>query len=325
MEPALKIGQLSYSYPQQGKKAQASPKQALKEISLTVQQGSFFALLGPNGGGKTTLFKILSTLMPLQSGEISLLGHDYRTAASSVREQLGIVFQFPSVDKKLTVQENLQCQGALYGLGGSELKEAIERWSSRLGLNDRLQEDVEDLSGGLQRRVELAKVLLHNPKVLLLDEPSTGLDPRARNEFLKTLKKLNENEGVTILLTTHYLDEAAAADHVMIVDEGSVITEGAPKELCTAIGHDVVEIQTSQTSEWVEQLKSRYDLCPIEADGRVVVEILDNAPQDAAEVVSKILHENSLSVEKLHISRPDLEAVFLHHTGKHWHWEVTDE
>ena len=207
-------------------------RQALDRVSFGVQTGEVFALLGPNGSGKTTLFRVLSTLVPPQAGHVLIAGEDVQTATARVRSLLGVVFQSPSVDRKLTVQENLFHQAALYGLTRAEYRQRSQMLLEQMGLQDRRHEMVEQLSGGLRRRVELAKGMLHGPRVLLMDEPSTGLDPGARSDLWRYLTHLRRESGVTIALTTHLLDEAGRADRIAILNQGSLVALDAPQALC---------------------------------------------------------------------------------------------
>jgi len=212
---------------------------ALDGVSFSVRSGEVFGLVGPNGGGKTTLFKILSTALAPSSGSARVAGVDVRDGA--VRRRIGVVFQSPSLDGKLTVGENLLHHGHLYGLSGSGLKERIGEELTRFGLKDRMGDRVEKLSGGLQRRVELAKSLLHRPEVLLLDEPSTGLDPGARRDLWDALRGL---KGVTVLLTTHLLEEAERCDRMAILHKGKIVALGEPLTLRGEIGGDVVTVRS---------------------------------------------------------------------------------
>ncbi len=213
---------------------------ALDRLSFDVKAGEIFGLLGPNGSGKTTLFRILSTLMTPTGGNASIQGFDVAREPNKVRQQIGIVFQARSVDLKLTVAENLKHQGNLYGLSGARLKSRIDDVLGRVGLLDRKGDFVETLSGGMQRRVELAKGLIHSPSILLLDEPSTGLDPGARRDLWQYLETLRDEEGVAILVTTHLMEEAEHCDRLAILNEGKLVALGSPFDLKSQIGGDVV-------------------------------------------------------------------------------------
>lgn len=204
-------------------------KRALDGVSFSVEAGEIFGLLGPNGSGKSTLFKIACTLMLPTAGSVSIAGC---TAVSEIRRRIGVVFQSPSLDPKLTVAENLKHQARLYGVAPSDA--LLERF----GLTDRAHERTENLSGGLRRRAELAKGLLHGPDVLLLDEPSTGLDPGARIDFWRTLKEM----GKTCLLTTHLMEEAERCDRLAILDRGRIVALGTPEELKASVGGAVLTV-----------------------------------------------------------------------------------
>src|SRR6478736_2632006 len=194
---AIGISGVGYAY---------GSRQALIDLSMEIRSGELFAVLGPNGGGKTTLFRLLSTLIPLQSGTVTVLGHDLAREPNAIRRSIGVVFQAPSLDRKLTVAENIRLQAALYGLAGRDLAKRLDELLDHFSLRDRANELTEKLSGGLRRRVELAKGMVHQPRLLLLDEPSTGLDPAARSDLWQYLRQLKTTQGTTIVLTTHYLD-----------------------------------------------------------------------------------------------------------------------
>src|SRR5437667_5011920 len=203
--PIIHIDALRHSYGQ---------RQALAGISLDINDREIFGFLGPNGSGKTTLFRILSTLIPPAEGSISIAGLDLRHSRNAIRQLIGVVFQSPSLDKQLTAEENLRHHGHLYGLRGSELESRIDQMLARVGLSQRPREFVGQFSGGMRRRVELAKGLLTWPKILLLDEPSTGLDPGARIDLWRYLREIRAESGVTILVTTHLMDEAEHCDRL---------------------------------------------------------------------------------------------------------------
>ena len=204
---------------------------ALNGVSFDVRAAELFGLLGPNGSGKTTLFRILSTLMIPTGGRALVMGCDAAQDPASLRRQIGVVFQAQSVDPKLTAYENLWHQGHLYGLRGSALKTRVHEILTRVGLAERAKERVETFSGGMQRRIELAKGLLHHPAVLLLDEPTTGLDPQARRNLWDLVKQI-QSRGTTVIITTHYMDEAEKlCDRVAIIDSGQIISLGSPDKL----------------------------------------------------------------------------------------------
>ena len=205
--------------------------------------GEIFGLLGPNGGGKSTLFRILSTMMVPTEGSAEVAGCDVVKQSAEVRRRIGVVFQTQSLDKALTVGENLRSQGHLHGLSGAILRERMEKVMARLGIEDRRDELVESLSGGLKRRVEIAKALLHRPKVVLMDEASTGLDPGARRELSQYVHELRDQEGVTIVLTTHILDEAERCDRLILLHQGKIVAEGSPRDLRRLGGGDVVVLE----------------------------------------------------------------------------------
>ena len=219
---------------------------ALDSVNFTVASGEVFGILGPNGSGKTTLFRILSTLLRPTSGRVRILGHELATEAKAIRELLGVVFQHPGLDAKLTVRENLRHQGHLYRLAGKPLRSRIAELLERFGVADRIDERVEVLSGGLQRRVEIAKAMLHSPRVLLLDEPSSGLDVSARRQLRDALKTLAATENILVLVTTHLLDEAEVCTRIGILDVGRLVALGTPQELKAQIGGDVVLIECTK-------------------------------------------------------------------------------
>jgi ABC-2 type transport system ATP-binding protein len=288
---------------------------ALNNVTFHVSRGEMFALLGPNGGGKTTLFKILATLLAATSGEVQVFGQNLSQNPHAVRTRLGVVFQHPSLDRKLTVVENLQHHGHLYGLHGRVLRERIAGVLDRLGLADRSRELVETLSGGLQRRVELAKGLLHKPELLLLDEPSTGLDPGARRDFNRYLAYLREQEGVTVILTTHIMEEAERCDRVGILHQGQLVALDTPDALKTRVGGDVIAIQAPALEELREKLIKSFSCTPILVDGVLRIE----RPK-GHEFVREVVEAFPGEIQSVTFGKPTLEDVFIHQTG-HRFWQ----
>jgi ABC-2 type transport system ATP-binding protein len=286
-------------------------REALAGISFSVSRGEIFGLLGPNGGGKTTLFKILSTLLTPSSGKVRVFGHDLGEEPEAVRKHLGVVFQHPSLDPKLTVVENLRHHGHLYGVRGTAFRDRARLVLDRMGLTDRSRDLVETLSGGLQRRTELAKALVHQPDLLLLDEPSTGLDPGARRDFSDYLAGLREQEGVTVLLTTHILDEAERCDRVGILHLGRLVALGTPAELKARLGGDVVVIQTANPPELQGKLRERFGCNPLLVDGVLRVE----RPR-GHEFVREVVEAFPGEVQCVTSGRPTLEDVFVSLTGQ---------
>jgi ABC-2 type transport system ATP-binding protein len=263
-------------------------------------------LLGPNGGGKSTLFRILATLMTPSGGRALVAGFDVQRQPAQVRRQIGVVFQSQSLDRKLTVEENLRSQGHLYGMSGAALRRRIGEVMGRLGLADRRKDLVETLSGGLRRRVEIAKGLLHGPAVLLMDEPSTGLDPGARRELWQYLEELRDQEGITVLLTTHLLDEADRCARLLLLHQGRVVAAGSPAELKARIGGDVVVLEAAD----VTALQARLGVPSTIVNGALRVEI-DNGHRFIAQVMEAFPG----MIHSVALHKPTLEDVFLDETG----------
>ena len=303
---AIHASRLTYRY---------GDRQALAEVNLEVARGEIFALLGPNGGGKTTLFRLLSTLIPLQQGEVEILRFDLRRQSAKVRSAIGVVFQAPSLDRKLTVRENLSHQGHLYGLSGAELIDRQQEMLERLGLTERANELTEKLSGGLRRRVELAKGLIHRPQLLLLDEPSTGLDPGARADLWSYLKQLRDQRGVTVVLTTHLLEEAERADRIAILHQGQMVALGTPDELRATVGGDSITIRTADPARLIAAIHERFDLVAKLVDGSVRLELADGH-----QWIARLVEAFPAQIDSITLGKPTLEDVFIARTGhRFWH------
>lgn len=283
---------------------------ALQDVELKVPRASVFGLLGPNGGGKTTLIKILITLLRPTSGSACVAGADVVTRPNDVRRRIGVVFQRPSLDVKLTVLENLVHQGHLYGLSGPALRRRSETLLEQFRVADRAHEPVEHLSGGLQRRVELAKAMLHGPEVLILDEPSSGLDPSARMTLMDHLHTLRDEHRVTSLLTTHLTDEADRCDRLAILDEGRLVACGTPSDLKAAIGGDVITMTTDAPAILAKKLEDRFEI-PAEVLGNIVR--IERAHGHA--FVADLIEAFPGEIETVTVGKPTLNDVFLHRTG----------
>lgn len=303
-EPAVSVSQLSFDYGN-------SP--ALNSVSFDVAKGCLFGLLGPNGSGKTTLFRLLATLLPMQSGRVTVLGRDLATEPQQIRQSLGITFQSPALDVRLTVQENLACHGAIYGLSGKTIHERSSELLAELQLADRRNEKVERLSGGQKRRVELAKGLMHRPSLLLLDEPSTGLDPGARRQFWELISAQRKN--MTIIVTTHLMDEAEHCDQLLLLSKGEVVAEGSPAELQASLPGERLSLRIEPS----ERDRSSALRAEIEAllntDAQQVADRLVFRLNNATDALQNVMKKYRAAIATAEVARPTLEDVFLEKTG----------
>lgn len=293
---------------------------ALNGITFDVRPAELFGLLGPNGSGKTTLFRILSTLMIPTAGRAVVMGFDAARDPASLRRQIGVVFQAQSIDPKLTAYENLWHQGHLYGLRGAALKKRIREILTRVGLADRAKEQVGTFSGGMQRRIELGKGLLHRPGVLLLDEPTTGLDPGARRDLWQYLQMLRDEEHVSVLVTTHLMEEAERCDRLAIMNEGNLMALGTPAELKSEIGGDVILLDaTHDAGLLADHIRARF---------RVETTVLGNQVRIEREsghrFVTDVVEAFPGEIQAISVSKPSLEDVFIHRTG-HKFWSKNGE
>jgi ABC-2 type transport system ATP-binding protein len=292
---------------------------ALQGVSFDVRCAELFGLLGPNGSGKTTIFRILSTLMVPGGGRAVILGHDAATDPNSLRRKIGVVFQAQSIDLKLTAEENLIHQGHLYGLKGQTLKSRIAEMLGRVGLSDRRNEKAETFSGGMQRRLELAKGLLHRPSVLLLDEPTTGLDPGARIDLWRYLQMLRDEEKVTVLVTTHLMEEAGRCDRLALLNEGKLVALGTPTELKHEIGGDVIVLDAKDAESLAKRVSARYGI-----DAKVVENQVRLERENGHRFITDVVEAFPGDIEAISVSKPSLEDVFIRRTG-HRFWTERDE
>lgn len=286
---------------------------ALDYVDLSIDCGEVFGLLGPNGGGKTTLFRILSTSLPIQTGDVAILGFDLRKDLFQIRRRIGVVFQSPSLDKKLSVRENLLHHARLYGLHSRQSRTRIAESLRVVGLADRADSMVETLSGGLARRAEIAKSLLHRPELLILDEPSTGLDPAARADLWRYLSGLPD-QGVTVLSTTHLMEEAERCSRVAILDRGRIVGLGRPDELRAEIGGEVVTIGIDDAPALADRLRQSLGIEAAVTEHGVRFE-----QSTGYNSIPAIVDLAGPGIRSISVARPTLEDVFLKRTG-HRFW-----
>ncbi len=298
---AISIQNVTFAY---------NSRPALNDLTLDIPEGKLFGLLGPNGSGKTTLFRILSTLLPLQQGSITILGHQLSSEPDLVRRLLGVTFQSPSLDGKLTVDENLLHQSRLYGLNSHERKQRIDEVLVELGISDRRKDRVETLSGGLKRRVEIAKSLLHRPRLLLLDEPSTGLDPSARIDLWRFLDVIRQTGETTIVLSTHLMEEADRCDTLGLLSQGELIAQGRPDDLKSSLGSRFITIKTADLEQLAGEILAKFDV-----EVRMLPDQLRIEHAQAESLLTPLVETFGPRITQLTLGTPTLEDVFIQKTG----------
>lgn len=306
---AIRVDDLSHAY---------GDRLALSRVTFEIRRGEIFGLLGPNGGGKTTLFRVLSTLLPVQSGQVYVLDRDVATTSAAIRQRIGVTFQAPSLDRRLTVRENLVHQGHLYGLRGRELAKRIDDRLARLGLTDRMHASVNSLSGGLQRRAEIAKGMLHDPELLLLDEPSTGLDPGARHDLWRYLQQLRNESGVTVVVTTHLMEEAEKCDRLGLLDRGQLVALGTPAELRGEIGGDCLTILSEEPVRLSQQITERFGV-----QSKLLGQSLRIEQAEGHKLLRELVEAFPGEITSVSLGKPSLEDVFIAKTG-HRFWEEAE-
>lgn len=292
---------------------------ALEEVSFHIDEGEVFGLLGPNGAGKTTLLHILATLLPPTSGRAEINGFDVTTQPDRVRSSIGIVFQGPSSDEKLTGYENLKLHALMFDVPKNQIEKRIEQALDLVNLKDRAHDQVRKYSGGMRRRLELARGLIHRPKVLFLDEPTLGLDPQSREKTWKYIMNIVDTEKITVIITTHYMEEAdRLCDRVAIMDRGRIVALGSPSVLKSGLGGDIIRLKAGVSCR--ECLEGLDYINSIEQEnGKVVINVKDAATH-LQEILSKVGKVDSVEVRS-----PTLDDVFIHFTGRTLADESGDE
>jgi ABC-2 type transport system ATP-binding protein len=303
---AVEVASLSKRY---------GPIEAVKDVSFSIKRGEVFAFLGPNGAGKTTTVRMLCTLTTPGGGHASVAGFDVAHQPEAVRRRIGLVFQEPTLDDRLTAEQNLRFHAVLYHVPHAQVEERIGRVLRLVALEDRRHDLVSTFSGGMARRLEIARGMLHTPKVLFLDEPTVGLDPQTRTLVWEDVLRLRREEQTTIFLTTHYMDEAEYADRVAIIDHGLIVATGTPDELKRQVGEDSIELVTAD-----DQAAAAH----LEAAGfrvRRGEEKLVVFAEDGEAEVPRLIETAGVRVRTVHVRRPTLDDVFLHFTGR----QIRDE
>ena len=285
--------------------------EAVRGIDLEVRHGEIFGFLGPNGAGKSTTISILCTLLTPTAGTARVAGIDVATDPARVRQRIGLVFQDPSLDDQLTGRENLEFHAFIYSVPSNERDRRIDEMLALLQLTDRAGSLVRTYSGGMKRRLEIARGMLHQPQILFLDEPTLGLDPQTRQNIWTHLNELRSNNGVTIFMTTHYMDEAEFCDRIAIIDRGKIVALGTPDELKAMVGGDVVTITSSRLDEAASEIEQRLGVTPVRDNGSLRMEV-----SDAKVFVPRLVRDLKAPVDTVTFRRPSLDDVFLKLTGR---------
>lgn len=300
--PAIQLRELTKSF---------GSVQAVRGIDLDVAAGEMFGFLGPNGAGKTTTINILCTLAVPTSGSAEVAGYDVSSQQAAVRSRIGLVFQEATLDTYLTAEQNLRFHGELYGVPRAHLRERIDTVLEMVGLADRRADLVRTFSGGMRRRLEIARGLLHSPIVLFLDEPTIGLDPQTRAAIWDYIEQLRRDEDITVFVTTHYMEEAEYCDRIAIIDHGQIAAIDTPEALKSTIGADRIQLRTTDTEATIRQLRERLGV-----DAEVHADMVTFAVTAGAQFVPRLFAELDTDIDTVTVTRPSLDDVFMAVTGR---------
>jgi ABC-2 type transport system ATP-binding protein len=284
--------------------------EAVRGIDLDVAGNEVFGFLGPNGAGKSTTIKILCTLASPTAGEAKVAGFDVVAERDEVRRHIGLVFQDTTLDDYLSAEQNLKFHAELYGIPSATVAPRLKHVMEMVGLWDRRASLVQTFSGGMKRRLEIARGLMHSPRVLFLDEPTVGLDPQTRASIWKYIRDLKHRETITIFLTTHYMDEAEYCDRIAIIDHGKIVALGTPEDLKAQVGKDRVQIKTADDDAAIAALRDKFGIEAVKREGLVTF-----AVDQGEQFIPRLFAELGVSIRQVHVARPTLDDVFLAHTG----------
>jgi ABC-2 type transport system ATP-binding protein len=284
--------------------------EAVRGVSFEVAPGEVFGFLGPNGAGKTTTINMLCTLAKPTGGSALVAGHDVVRERDDVRRHIGLVFQDPTLDGYLTAEQNLRLHAELYGVDSALVAGRMRQVLEMVGLWERRDATVMTFSGGMRRRLEIARGFLHSPRVLFLDEPTIGLDPQTRSSIWRYIAQLQEREEITIFMTTHYMDEAEFCDRIAIMDQGEIVVLDTPEALKAQVGADRVRIQTEDDDTAIATLADRFGVEATMSEGAVTFFV-----PSGEEFVPRLFAELGVGIRSVSVSRPTLDDVFMSHTG----------
>jgi ABC-2 type transport system ATP-binding protein len=284
--------------------------EAVRGIDLTVHSGETFGFLGPNGAGKSTTINMLCTLITPSGGRAEVAGYDVVHQRNDVRRNIGLVFQDATLDTYLSAERNLRLHAELYGIPRADVEPRLRQVMEMVGLWDRRASKVSTYSGGMRRRLEIARGLMHSPRVLFLDEPTVGLDPQTRSSIWRYIRELKDAEDITIFLTTHYMDEAEYCDRIAIMDHGRIIAEDTPEALKASVGKDRVQIITDDSDAAIRTLEAQFGLTATLAEGAVTFGV-----ERGEAFVPRLFAEFALPIRSVNVSRPTLDDVFMSYTG----------